>query len=95
MVNWLYFTSVGSVLIIFALFLSANGYLAADTLRVILLNLSGGALLTLGSVGNGMGEEGEQFYPFIALNGIYSLIAAAALVRYMCKGTGAAATDDV
>lgn len=55
-VNWLYFTSTGSVLVIFALFLSSNGILGADTLRVILLNLLGGALLTAGSIGNSIGE---------------------------------------
>jgi len=87
-INWLYFTSIGSVLIILALFLSANGILRADTFRVIFLQLLGGGLLTAGSIGNAVGLSGSEFYPFIVLNGIFSLVAAAALVRYAQKGAG-------
>ena len=93
-VNWLYFTSIGSVLIIFALFLSSNGILGADTLRVILLNFFGGALLTAGSIGNALGEDGEQFYPFIVLNSIFSLIAAAAFVRNRCTDSNPHTVDE-
>ena len=88
-VAWtLVFSSVGSALIITALFLTSNGIKRGDNVDIILLNLLGGALLTAASLGGALREEdGSDFIPFAILNGVFALIAASALARWVRKKT--------
>eukprot|EP00930_Biecheleria_cincta_P068309 TRINITY_DN55622_c0_g1_i1.p1 TRINITY_DN55622_c0_g1~~TRINITY_DN55622_c0_g1_i1.p1 ORF type:complete len:119 (-),score=14.41 TRINITY_DN55622_c0_g1_i1:49-372(-) len=76
-------TSVGSLLLIAALFLSSNGFFRNDAILCILLNLSGGALLTTGSVGGAV--TSSEFYPFVVINATFALIAFAAFCRWVHK----------
>ena len=73
-------SATGSCGVILALFLSANAISPADSLTCILLNLVGGALLTVGSAGNAV--DSSEFYPFLVLNGVFALVATAALGRW-------------
>lgn len=59
-------------------------------LSINCLVFGGGLFFTLG-------PEGKQFYPFIVLNSIFTLIATAALLRrYFCqKETSAIPADEV
>jgi len=85
-------SSVGSLLIITALFLTVNGIYRGDNVGIILLNILGGALLTAAATGNAFGEDGTEFIPFVILNGIFALIAASGLARWLRKkicGVGA------
>jgi hypothetical protein len=98
-VAWtLVFSSVGSALIITALFLTSNGIKRGDNVDIILLNLLGGALLTAASLGGALREEdGSDFIPFAILNGVFALIAASALARWvrktLCDPGGASQTS--
>ena len=61
--------------------------------------ISGGILLTVGSIAN-IGKdyskpERHHFYPFIALNGIFVVFAAAALLCYTCTWAGLLKSDRV
>ena len=80
MVSWtLACSGIGSCGVIFALFLTSNGFFPATSLGCILLNFVGGGLLTVGSAGNAV--ESSEFVPFVVLNAVFSLVALVALVR--------------
>lgn len=84
-ISWTLACSVaGSCGVIMALFLSSNGFYAADDILCIALNAIGGGLLTAGSAGNAV--ESPEFWPFVVLNAVFGLVASMALVRrLLCR----------
>ena len=72
-------SAAGSCGVILALFLSSNNITKASDLFCISLNLIGGLLLTAGSLGNAI--HSTEFIPFVVLNAVFALVAAAALIR--------------
>jgi hypothetical protein len=76
-------STAGSCGIIMALFLSSNGFFAANDLLCIALNAIGGGLLTAGSAGNAV--ESPEFWPFVVLNAVFGLVATMALARWLFR----------
>jgi hypothetical protein len=93
-ISWtLVCSASGSCGIILALFLSSNGFFAADDLLCIMLNAIGGALLTVGSAGNAV--ESAEFWPFVVLNAVFGLVATMALGRwFFCKRSSEEEEDE-
>lgn len=69
---------IGVSLILIAYFLNLNNKLKADDIRYIILNLIGAMLACLASVL-------MAYYPFVLLEGVWTLVSLVALVKYFRK----------
>ena len=68
----------GVSLILIAYFLNLNGRLIPNDIRYILLNLVGASLACLASVL-------MEYYPFVLLEGTWTIVSLVALVFYLKK----------
>lgn len=76
LVDWI--GSAGVLSILLAYFLSSTNRLSPKSLPYILMNLAGAAMACLASVL-------IAYWPFVVLEGAWTLVSAAALWRYFRK----------
>ncbi len=72
---------IGVSLILLAYFLNLNGRLQPEQLSYILMNLIGATLACIASIM-------MSYYPFVLLEGVWTAVSLAALIRYLRKNRG-------